>query len=407
MRFVFLILVGAFALFGAGCSSLPVDGPNHRKIDEGATAALVQDRHEVVVDYVLVDISKTVLEHVMPVGPGAFYRTFGTGRGSVPEVRLGVGDVVAVSIFESSAGGLFTPGEVGSRPGSFVTLPQQSVDYNGEITVPFAGKIRASGRSVSSVQKEIEQQLAKRAIEPQVVINLVEQNATEIAIFGDATGNLKSKITPGGERVLDVIAKAGIKYPGFEVFVTLQRGQRRATVFFPTLINNPAENIYVRPGDTLYVFRQPQTFVAVGALASVNQTQELTGKFVFDSEKLSLAEGVARAGGLLDDRANPRQVFLYRAESRELLERIGMDLSRFDPKQEVIPTIYRANYRDPSAFFVADQFPMRHKDIIYVANADAVELDKFLSFVTLITSTVSGVATDALITRDAVRALRN
>lgn len=405
MRFVFLIFAGFLAVLIAGCSALPVDGPNHRNVDEGATAALVQDRKKVVVDYALVDISRSVLDHVVPVGPGAFYQTFGTGRGSAPEVRLGIGDVLAVSIFESSAGGLFTPGEVGSRPGNFVTLPQQSVDYNGDISVPFAGKVKASGRSVSSVQQEIERQLAKRAIEPQVVINLVEQNATEIAIFGDATGNLKSKITPGGERVLDVIAKAGIKYPGFEVFVTLQRGKRRATVFFPTLINNPAENIYVKPGDTLYVFRQPQTFVAVGALASVNQTQELTGKFVFDSERLSLAEGVARAGGLLDNRANPGQVFLYRAESREILERIGVDLSRFDPKQQVIPTVYRANYRDPSVFFVADQFPMRHRDIIYVANADSVELDKFLSFVTLITGTVSGVATDALITRDAVRAL--
>jgi polysaccharide export outer membrane protein len=50
---------------------------------------------------------------------------------------------------------------------------------------------------------------------------------------------------------------------------------------------------------------------------------------------------------------------------------------------------------------------MRHKDIIYVSNADAVEVIKFLDYVRGITSTVSGVAEDALVTRDSIRALRN
>ena len=50
---------------------------------------------------------------------------------------------------------------------------------------------------------------------------------------------------------------------------------------------------------------------------------------------------------------------------------------------------------------------MRHKDIIYVTNADLVEVVKFLIYLRTITSTVSGVADDALVTRDSIRALRN
>ncbi len=405
MKFSLLGPVALLALLGSGCAKLPVDGPNHLAIDESATETVRQDRDKVVIDYVLVDLSRNVLQHVERVGPESFFRTFGTGKGSAPEIRLGAGDTLSIAIFELSAGGLFTPGEVGARPGSFITLPQQRVDHRGEITVPYAGKIQAAGRSIAQVQDQIEKQLAKRAIEPQVVITLVEQNANEVAVFGDATGGLKTKVTPGGERILDVIARSGIKYPGFELFVTLQRRKTRSTIFFPLLVKNPAENIYVQPGDVIYVARDPQTFVAVGALASVNQTQQLTGRYNFDSERLSLAEAVAKAGGLLDERANPGQVFLYRLESRDVLEKIGVNLNKFDPKDVLIPTVYRANYRDPSVFFAADQFPMRHKDIIYAANADSVEIDKFLSFVSLITGTVSGVATDALITRDAVRAL--
>jgi protein involved in polysaccharide export with SLBB domain len=57
-------------------------------------------------------------------------------------IMLGVGDVVSITIFES-LGGLFFPNDAGARPGNFVTLPNQMADSNGNITVPYAGIIRA------------------------------------------------------------------------------------------------------------------------------------------------------------------------------------------------------------------------------------------------------------------------
>lgn len=402
-----LTMLGLLASTLAGCTALPVDGPHHIHIDRQASEAILKNPRDVVLNYVLVDLSRSVLDEAFTVGPESFFKTFGTGRGTSPELRLGIGDIVSVSIFELSGGGLFSLGELGGRPGAPATLPAQAIDGQGFISVPYAGRVRASGQTLRQVQKDIETQLSKRAIEPQVIISLVEQNATDVSIFGDATGNFKAKIKPGGERVLDVIAKAGIKNPGFEVFITLQRGASRATVFLPNLINRPEENIFVRPGDVIYAFRQQQTYIAVGALTNVSQTQGLTGKFAFDAERLSLAEGIAKAGGLLDGRSDPRQVFLYRLEYRSTLEKYGMNLDRFSDKEKLIPTIYRANYRDPSVFFAADRFPMRHRDIIYVANAESVEISKFLGFVSTVTGTVAGVSGDIVATRDAFRALRN
>jgi polysaccharide export outer membrane protein len=200
------------------------------------------------------------------------------------------------------------------------------------------------------------------------------------------------------------------------LFVTLQRNNRRATVYFPTLVSNPQENIFVAPGDTIYIYRQAQKFIAVGALpvsavSTLTTTSPgtaaaatgLTAQFSFDQEHLSLNEAIAKAGGLLDSRADPRQVFLYRMEYREALGRMGVDLAKFRPDQKLIPTIYRANYRDPSSFFLTQQFPMRNSDVIYVANADAIEVVKFLTYVTAITSTVSTVATNIQTTTDATQ----
>ena len=212
-------------------------------------------------------------------------------EGPLLELRLGTGDVVAVTIFESSNKGLFGASDTSNRPGNFVTLPPQAVDHSGNISIPFAGQVRAAGRSIRQVQKDIEERLAKRAIEPQVVISLQEQNATDVAVFGDAANiGFKQKIKPGGERILDVIAKAGVKYAAYEIYVTLQRGNTRSKVYLPRLLERPEENIFVRPGDIIYLYREPQTYLALGALGNVTQTQELTGQFKFDNEHLSLAE---------------------------------------------------------------------------------------------------------------------
>ena len=135
---------------------------------------------------------------------------------------------------------------------------------------------------------------------------------------------------------------------------------------------------------------------------AVGQTSGLTGQFAFDQERLTLNEAVAKAGGLSDTRANPAQVFLYRMEYREALERMGADLSKISPDLKFIPTIYRANFRDPSGFFFAQRFPMRHKDVIYAANSDSTEVIKFLFYLRAVTSTVSGVASDAALTRDII-----
>src|SRR6266487_6716714 len=72
-----------------------------------------------------------------------------------PKIRLGIGDVVSITIFEAAAGGLFIPSEAGARPGNFVTLPNQIVDSKGNITVPYAGTIRAAGRTPSEIQQAI------------------------------------------------------------------------------------------------------------------------------------------------------------------------------------------------------------------------------------------------------------
>lgn len=409
-----LLVVGILS----GCVQLPVDGPGYRDIHGGAAATVSNGRDPLLIytsrdavdyNYALIDINPLVLSVLHEIPPISFLKTFGKRRGPTPIIRVGAGDVLQTSIFEATSGGLFVPSEAAGRLGNYVTLPTQTVGGNGTISVPYAGPVQAAGRTVPEIQRDIESKLASRAIEPQVLVNMTEQNAAAVTLIGD-TGQSRIKMTGTGERILDMISKAGGagvgpdgRFAGYELFVTLQRKGQTATVQFTRLINDPKENIFVAPGDVIYVHREHKTFVAFGALASVGgggvvaggETTGLNGLFRFGQERLALNEALAKAGGLTDLRANPSQVFLYRPEHRETLEKMGVNLSKFAPGQQLIPTVYRANFRDPSSFFFAQRFEMRDKDVIYVANSDASEVLKFLTYVTAWTSTASSTFVDA------------
>ena len=93
---------------------------------------------------------------------------------------------------------------------------------------------------------------------------------------------------------------------------------------------------------------------------------------------------------------DPSRMVTYRIT----LERMGVDLSKFQSDVTIIPTVYRANFRDPSMMFGAQLFRMRDKDLMYAANSGSVELAKFLGLIRDVSGT-------ALVTGGAVSLIAN
>lgn len=388
--------LGVGVVFLSGCVATPRAGPDDRAIEANAYVKVSNKERKTGIDYALVDIDSSVLAY-FDQGKAADLRGFGGGHGGPPSLPLGVGDVVAVSIFEAQSGGLFIPADAGSRPGNYITLPEQTIDWAGTISIPYAGRVRAAGRSVADVQRAVEDLLANRAIEPQVVITTMRSRSSQVAVLGDVRSPAKFELSPAGDRVLDMISQAGgLSAPGIETYVTLQRGGKTATVLYDHLASTPSENIYVAPGDTIFVNRERRTYLAFGATG-------LSGRFDFEESGLTLGEALGKAGGLLDGRADPAQVLLYRMVPGDLFAKLGVDAPAFAARE--VPVVFRANLRDPAALFAVQKFAMQDKDILYVSNSDAIELLKFLSLINAVTSTAAGVSEDVVDTRNALRAL--
>jgi polysaccharide biosynthesis/export protein len=379
-----VLLGGSLALAGCASQLLPDAGPNALAVKSGVTWKGP--------NFGVVKLTPAIINTLEQYGPLTLAATFGDSR-PPPAVKFGIGDVVSVTIFEAAAGGLFIPSEAGVRPGNFVTLPNQPIDIHGNISVPYAGLVPANGKAPAEVQQEIVNRIKNRAIEPQVVVALVTQNTSLITVVGEVnnaftpTGRVPAQ--PAGERLLDVITRAGgLKDQGQDTWVVLERHGHRASVPFGSLIYEPDNNIWAWPGDTIYLYKEPQTFLAFGAAGQ-------QGEFPFSSGtgssawRMTLAEGVATAGGLLDVQADPGSVFLYRREPRALAEKLGVDCSKMDGP--TVPVVYSVSFSDPAGYFLATKMQMRNKDVIFVANAQSVEITKFTQFVSAIATTGTSV----------------
>ena len=164
----------------------------------------------------------------------------------------------------------------------------------------------------------------------------------------------------------------------------VERDGRRSLAPFGALVYEPANNIYVHPNDTIYLYRDPQTFLALGASRAINS------RFLLAHDRILVGRAVHnRPGGSRLRRRSPKLeastttdptrhryfcIEVKRAMSPRLM---GVDRTPFDGP--IIPIIYVINLRDPAGYFLATTFEMRNKDVIYVSNAYSVENTKFLN----------------------------
>ena len=146
------------------------------------------------------------------------------------------------------------------------------------------------------------------------------------------------------------------------------------------LVSDPAENIYAWPGDVLTLVQVPQTFSVFGATGANTEVQ-------FGAEKISLAEALAKAGGLQDLRADPRGVFLFRFEPSSVVSALKTQPVPTGPDGSS-PIVYRLDLREAESLFYAERFPIEDKDIIDVTNAPLSDLQKFFTLINTVTAPV-------------------
>lgn len=383
-----LALASLVSVSLAACSSLGGSGPSSRSITSATTRRVSNAQIQVV------DVTDAVARRAMQANSsGLFSTTLGDAAptGSI----IGSGDVLQVSIWEAPPAVLFgSTTSFGGAPSSVLSstsaatglrtaLPDMMVDDNGLIRVPFAGAIRAAGRTPRDVEREITARLTGKAHDPQVSVQISSNVSANVTVVGDVANNARVPLTPKGERLLDVLASAGgVKDPIGKVTIQISRAGRVANMPLEAVIRDPRQNIRLGPNDVVTALYQPFSFTALGATG-------VSGELNFESTGVTLAQALGRVGGLKDDRANIRGAFIFRLEDPAALDPAVAATARRTPDGR-IPVIYRVDMSNPATFFVAQSFPMRNKDVLYVSTAPLSDFQRFFQLVSSMTFSVIG-----------------
>jgi polysaccharide export outer membrane protein len=298
------------------------------------------------------------------------------------------GDVVSITIYETGGSTLFPPpssfpgasmtGQPGAVSPGVNTVPPQTIEADGTVKVPFVGALKITNMTPGQAGTLIEQQLQGKAVGPQAIVTLVNNYANAVAVSGDVNLAKVAPLTLRGERLLDVIAAAGgPKYPPYETYVRIVRGKQVGSVLLQTVINDPSQNIGVRPNDQVILTRYPRSFAVLGATTKVSQ-------YTFDMEKVTLAEAVARAGGPIDAIGDPTGIYLFRFEpwfiAKEILD--PAQLQAFgDTPPKFAPVLYHLDLRSAEGYFLAQGIQMRDKDVVLISNSEATQLQKLITIV--------------------------
>jgi len=353
----------------AGCSSLPQNAPTSREIvkaSQGPSNTL---------DYSIVDLDAAIAAAPPPRNDTGLLKLAAFARIQAPQRADMIlpGDALVVSIYEVGVSlfGASTSAAVTSQP--IAALPPSAAGHNiavsvredGNITLPYAGTIKADGLYPEELAERIRIRLAPVSQQPQVQVSIAQSVGNAAYVNGAVAKSGRYPLTSAHERLLDVIALAGgsaIDVNDAELHFT--RRNESATLRLADLRAEDLANVQVLPGDRIEIRKQRKTVTVFGATDRVSEVP-------FDAPSLTLAEALARSTGPADSRANPRGVYLFR-------------LQRDAQGNVEHPVIYRIDMMNPQTYFVAQVFQMQDDDVILYANSGSNLTQKFIAMINML-----------------------
>jgi polysaccharide biosynthesis/export protein len=343
-------IVLGLGIGAGGCTALPGDGPWMGGAQTTSTEALPFD---------VIDLTPATV-----VG----YRQPGVDRPSTTSnlsaaipISIGPGDILKVRIFERYGGNIFPTIQGGGGD-----LGIQRVEEDGTINVPFVGKVQVAGLDLTQVEQRIKQQLGNKVQEPEVIVDFEQPRAHTIVVSGDVKKAGRFSLLDGIRTVVDAVNAAGGLAgagqtgipPTNQAEVVLRRqGQVILTAQLSDLL--AGGDVPVQRGDEIIVRPNMRVYTVLGAV-------QKSGNVEMTKASLSLLEALGMVGGLKDERANKTGVYVFR-------------MGDLQTNPTARARVFRLDLFQPVSIFVAQQFGVQARDVVYVTNAPLYEYDKILT----------------------------
>lgn len=351
IRAVMLTASSAMMFLTAGCATLPQAGPAGSRITrEGESGRFIL--REISTPEGLP--SPPAIPQFQPLPESWQART----------EALSAGDMISIVYYEV---GVRVFGTNTNAQGSYdpsaksTTIGPVAVDQDGTVKLPYSGVVKAAGLTPRQLAMEIENQLRSKSEDPQVLVRLEAANGSSVMVGGEIARPGRVTLSGAREKLLDVITLAGgARGASDNILVNVERKGLVSQGPLDKLTYENFGGTRMEPADRVQLVRRSAAYTVLGSANRIN-------RFDLPLRQVPLVEALAMAGGPNENTANPAAVFVFRYEPSE---RAG-----------TVPVVYHINMLKPSSYFLAQQFYLADKDVIYVGGAEANQPSKLLGII--------------------------
>ena len=355
-------LIGLAATFLAGCSLVP-GNQSYSNREESAVMLPVQQgdalvpaniKIQPITAELIVDMFKAVRP---PIGDGTSEaRKSSPPAGSsnvtvTPEYRLGPGDIISVIVWDHP--------ELTIPAGSYRSAEQAGtvIADDGTIYFPYAGVVKIAGMTTGEVRQLLSAKLAKYIEQIQLDVRMVAFRSQQVYVVGEVTKPGIQQVNDIPMTVIEAVNRAGGFTPEADFSrVLLTRRGETYLVDIQAMYDYgaTAQNALLKNGDIVNV--ADRSFNKIFVLGEVVRP----GSQVMNKKRSTLAEALSDAGYINQTTSDPRWIYVMRGNTET-------------------PELFHLDARLPDAMLLADRFPLRPRDVIYVDAAAVVRWQRVIS----------------------------
>jgi polysaccharide biosynthesis/export protein len=235
---------------------------------------------------------------------------------------------------------------------------------DGTLFYPYVGTIKVEGMTIQELRSTLTNRLAKYLRNPQLDVNIANSGG-QVSMEGAFTNTAPQNITTVPLTLSKAVGTAGINTRDADPssLMLIRDGSSYTIDLDATSRRGNLGDIYLKPGDRVYLpFNDRKEVYVVG---EVTRPQAIT----FKTSDISLTQALGRAGGLDQITSNGDAVYVIR----------GVDAAQLTATAPSSATVYHLRAKSPAAFAVADAFPLRAGDVVFVGAAGITRWNRFFS----------------------------
>jgi polysaccharide export outer membrane protein len=235
----------------------------------------------------------------------------------------------------------------------------QTVASDGTIFFPFVGRMQAAGKTVTDIRSELAARLVPYIRNPQVDVRVLSFRSQKVQVTGEVKLPGPLAISDVPLTLVDAITRSGGSTSIADIQrVRLTRNKQLYVLDANSLLDrgDTRQNVMLQAGDIINVpDREDSRVFVMGEVKNPQTVSMLRGR-------LTIADALTQATGILDTDANPRQIYVLR----------GMK------DHPTTPEVYRLDMTQPNAIMLSSQFQLQPLDVVYVGTALSTTFNRII-----------------------------